>query len=100
VAITVLERRDGSRVAALIHDPSLAQEGDLLREVAAAAAIALENARLQAELRANLDELRAARAGVLDTAHGERRRLERDLHDGAQQRLVTSRSRSPGSRAA
>jgi signal transduction histidine kinase len=89
VAITVLERRDGSRVAALIHDPSLAQEGDLLREVAAAAAIALENARLQAELRANLDELRAARAGVLEAAHGERRRLERDLHDGAQQRLVT-----------
>ena len=89
VAITVLERGDGSRVAALIHDPSLAQEADLLREVAAAAAIVLENGRLQAELRANLDELRGARERVTEAAHGERRRLERDLHDGAQQRLVT-----------
>jgi signal transduction histidine kinase len=89
VAITVLERADGSRVAALMHDPSLAQEGDLLHEVAAAAAMVLENARLQAELRANLDELRGARARVIEAADGERRRLERDLHDGAQQRLVT-----------
>ena len=46
-------------------------------------------ARLQAELRANLDELRGARARVVEAAAGERRRLERDLHDGAQQRLVT-----------
>ncbi|HET8949037.1 MAG TPA: histidine kinase [Solirubrobacteraceae bacterium] len=89
VAITVLERGDGSRVAALIHDPSLAQQGDLLREVAAVAAMAVENARLQAELRANLDELRGSRARVIEAADSERRRLERDLHDGAQQRLVT-----------
>ena len=89
VAITVLERGDGSRVAALMHDPSLAQEGDLLQEVAAAAAMVLENGRLQSELRANLDELRGARERVIEAAHGERRRLERDLHDGAQQRLVT-----------
>jgi signal transduction histidine kinase len=89
VAITVLERGDGSRVAALIHDPSLAQEGDLLHEVAAAAAMVLENGRLQSELRANLDELRGARERVVEAAHGERRRIERDLHDGAQQRLVT-----------
>jgi signal transduction histidine kinase len=89
VAITVLERGDGSRVAALVHDPSLAQQGDLLREVAAAAAIAMENARLQAELRANLDELRGTRARVIEAADTERRRIERDLHDGAQQRLVT-----------
>jgi signal transduction histidine kinase len=64
-------------------------EGDLLSEVAAAGAMALENARLQAVLRANLDELRGARARVVEAAAGERRRLERDLHDGAQQRLVT-----------
>jgi len=89
VAITVLERGDGSRVAALMHDPSLALEGDLLSGVAAAAAMALENARLQAVLRANLDELRGARARVVEAAAGERRRLERDRHDGAQQRLVT-----------
>jgi len=89
VAITLLERGDGSRVAALIHDPSLAQQGDLLREVAAAAAMTLANAQLQAELRANLDELRGSRARMAEAADSERRRLERDLHDGAQQRLVT-----------
>jgi len=89
IAITVLERGDGSRVAALIHDRSLTQEGDLLAEVAAAAAMALENARLQTELLANLDELHGARERVVEAAAGERRRLERDLHDGAQQRLVT-----------
>jgi signal transduction histidine kinase len=89
VAITLLERADGSRVAALMHDPSLAQEGDRLREVAAAASMALENARLQAELRANLEELRGSRGRVIEAADFERRRLERDLHDGAQRRLVT-----------
>jgi signal transduction histidine kinase len=89
VAITLLERADGSRVAALMHDPSLAQEGDRLREVAAAASMALENARLQAELRANLEELRGSRGRVIEAADFERRRLERDLHYGAQRRLVT-----------
>ena len=88
-AITLLEHGDGTRVAALIHDPSLSQQGDLLREVAAAAAMALENARLQAELRANVEELRGSRARVIEAADTERRRLERDLHDGAQRRLVT-----------
>jgi signal transduction histidine kinase len=72
-----------------MHDPSLAQEGDRLREVAAAASMALENARLQAELRANLEELRGSRGRVIEAADFERRRLERDLHDGAQRRLVT-----------
>jgi signal transduction histidine kinase len=89
IAITVLERTDGSRVAALIHDPSLRAEGDLLPEVAAAAAIALENARLEVELRSRLDELRGSRVRVVEAADTERRRLERDLHDGAQRRLVT-----------
>jgi signal transduction histidine kinase len=89
VAVTLLERAEGTRVAALLHDPSLRQEGDLLPEVAAAAAIALENARLQAELRARLEELRGSRVRVIEAADSERRRLERDLHDGAQRRLVT-----------
>jgi signal transduction histidine kinase len=88
-AVTLLARADGTRVAALLHDPSLRQEGDLLHEVAAAAAIALENARLQAELRARLDELRGSRVRVIEAADSERRRLERNLHDGAQRRLVT-----------
>src|SRR5262245_51693130 len=78
----------GRRVAALLHDSSLREEQALLDAVSAAAGIALENARLQAELRARLDELRASRARILEAAQIERQRLERNLHDGAQQRLV------------
>ncbi|MGH3478790.1 MAG: histidine kinase [Nocardioidaceae bacterium] len=55
---------------------------------AVAEPIALENGRLQAELRANLDELRGSRARLIEAGQKERQRLERDLHDGAQQRLV------------
>jgi signal transduction histidine kinase len=86
-ATTVIER-NGRQVAALVHDPALADEPELLNAVTAAAAIALETGRLQAELRANLDELRGSRARVIEAGQKERQRLERDLHDGAQQRLV------------
>ena len=80
--------RDGVHVAALIHDPSLNDEPELLGAVTAAASIALENSRLSVELHAGLDELRASRARVVEAAQTERQRLERNLHDGAQQRLV------------
>ena len=80
--------RDGSPVAALDFDPTLADEHELLDAVDAAAGIALENARLRAELRARLEELHGSRARMLEAGQRERRRLERDLHDGAQQRLV------------
>jgi signal transduction histidine kinase len=87
--------RNGRRVAALIHDESLEQEL-ALDTVAAAAALALENERLQAELRARLsdlaalaDEQAASRARIVEAGDAERRRLERNLHDGAQQRLVS-----------
>jgi signal transduction histidine kinase len=60
----------------------------LLDAVGAAAGLALENARLQAELRAQLTEVRASRARLVEAGDAERRRLERDLHDGAQQRLL------------
>ena len=60
----------------------------LAEEVAAAARLALENERLQAEVRAQLEHLRSSRTRVIATGDAERRRLERDLHDGAQQRLV------------
>ena len=86
-AITMIER-EGQPVAALVHNPALKDEPELLDAVTAAAAIALENGRLHAELRANLDELRGSRARVIDAGQKERQRLERDLHDGAQQRLV------------
>jgi signal transduction histidine kinase len=86
-AVTVIER-SGTPVAAIVHDPSLADEPELLEGVAAAAGIALENARLQAELRARVEEVRGSRARILEAGQKERQRLERNLHDGAQQRLV------------
>jgi signal transduction histidine kinase len=85
--VTMIER-GGDRVAALVHNPALTDEAELLDAVSAAAALALENGRLQAELRANLEELRGSRARVIAAGQKERQRLERDLHDGAQQRLV------------
>jgi signal transduction histidine kinase len=86
-AMTVIER-DGAPVAALLHDPSVLEERELLDGVSAAAALALENTRLQVELRARLEELRGSRARIVEAGQRERKRLERNLHDGAQQRLV------------
>jgi signal transduction histidine kinase len=83
-----LIEREGEPVAALIHDASVEQDPELVQGVVAAAALALENERLQAALRARLEELRASRARIVEAEADERRRLERDLHDGAQQRLV------------
>jgi signal transduction histidine kinase len=80
--------RNGVRIAALLHDPELEEEPELLDAVGATAAIALENARLQAELAARLEEVRASRARVIEAGQKERQRLERNLHDGAQQRLI------------
>jgi signal transduction histidine kinase len=81
-------RREGEPVGALICDPALAEQTTLVDAVGAAASLALANERLEAALRARVDELRASRARLVQTADTERRRLERDLHDGAQQRLV------------
>jgi signal transduction histidine kinase len=80
--------RDGRPVAALMHDAAVELDPELVEAVAAAAGLALENERLQAELRARLEDLRASRARILEAEATERRRLERNLHDGAQQRLV------------
>jgi signal transduction histidine kinase len=80
--------RGGERIAAIVHDPSLADEPQLVRAAGAGAALALENQRLSAELRARIEELRASRARIVEAGDTERRRLERDLHDGAQARLV------------
>jgi signal transduction histidine kinase len=85
---TTLIDRDGARLAALLHDPSLTDEPELLDAVRAAAGIALENGRLHAELRARLEELKGSRERIVRAGQDERRRLERNLHDGAQQRLV------------
>ena len=87
-AVTILERR-GQKVAALVHDVALGEDPALLDAVSSAAGLALDNERLLAELRAQLEETRDSRARIVDAADTERRRLERNLHDGAQQRLVT-----------
>jgi signal transduction histidine kinase len=76
-------------VAVLVHDAGLEHEPQLVRMTAAAAGLALEHSRLQAEVQAQLEQVRASRARIVEAGDAERRRLERDLHDGAQQRLVT-----------
>jgi signal transduction histidine kinase len=87
-AVTEIER-DGSPVAAIVHDPVLLDEPELVRTAGAAATLALENERLAAEVRARYDDLRAASARLVAAGDAARRRIERDLHDGAQQRLVS-----------
>jgi signal transduction histidine kinase len=87
-AVTVLGPADAP-VAALVHDPALLERPRLLQAAGAAARLALENERLHAELRLQLDEVRASRARIVTAGDEERRRLERDLHDGAQQRLLS-----------
>jgi len=86
--VTKVER-DGECVAAIVHDGTLPHMREHVQAVGAAAALALENERLDAELRAKIDELRGSRERMLQIGLEERRRLERDLHDGAQQRLVS-----------
>ena len=82
-------KRDGEAVAALIYDRSLDDDPELVEAVAGAAAIALENHQLHAEAENRLAEVRASRERVIAAGDAERRRIERNLHDGAQQRLVT-----------
>ena len=82
-------KRDGELVAALIYDRSLDDDPELVEAVGGAAAIALENQQLHAEAENRLAEVRASRERVISAGDAERRRIERNLHDGAQQRLVT-----------
>ena len=87
----------GDRLAVLIHDRDLLDQPRLLESVGSAARLALENERLQAQLRAQLEELRESRARIVKAGDEERRRLERDLHDGAQQRLLGAGDGPPAS---
>jgi len=86
-AVTRLER-DGRPMAAVLHDPALAEDPGLVAAVGAALRLAVDNERLAAEVRAQLEEVRASRARIVEASDAERRRVERNLHDGAQQRLV------------
>ena len=81
--------RDGELLAVLDYDPAIEiEDPGRVGAVASVAGMALENERLAAQVRAQLSEVRASRARIVEAADAERRRIERDLHDGAQQRLV------------
>ena len=86
-AVAPVERH-GRRLAALVYDASLDEDPELLEAACAATAVAVENQQLYAESQARLAELRASRERIVAAGDAERRRLERNLHDGAQQRLV------------
>jgi signal transduction histidine kinase len=80
---------DGRKVALIIHDGALLEEPEKIEAVSRGAALAFENARLEAEVRANVAELRASRARIVEAGDAARREIERNLHDGAQQNLVS-----------
>jgi len=82
-------RRGDLQLATVIHDEALARRPNLLEAVLAAAGLAIEVGRLRAEVRRRLADVEDSRARIVTAGYEERRRLERDLHDGAQQRLVS-----------
>jgi signal transduction histidine kinase len=75
-------------LAAVVHDPALGDQPELVQAVIRVLRLALENERLEGELREQLRAVTESRARIVTAAEDERRRLERDLHDGAQQRLI------------
>jgi signal transduction histidine kinase len=81
--------RDGQTVATLLHHPAILDGEALRREIGTAAELAIDNERLRAEALVQLRELKASRLRLVEAGDAERRALERDLHDGAQQRLVS-----------
>ena len=86
-AVTLIESR-GEPAAALVHDVALLEDAGLVNAVAAAVRLSIDNDRLQREIEEQLAEVAASRSRIVDAGEAERRRIERDLHDGAQQRLV------------
>jgi len=81
--------RDDEPLAVLVYDAAIeAEDPGRVQAVGSMARLALENERLAAQVRAQLEEVRASRSRIVEAADAERRRIERDLHDGAQQRLV------------
>jgi signal transduction histidine kinase len=86
--VATLLEREGQPLALMVHDRALLDEPGLVEATAAATRLAVENERLQAEIRAQLEEVRASRQRIVAAQDEERRRVERNLHDGAQQRLL------------
>jgi signal transduction histidine kinase len=92
--------RNGEPLAVLVHDPAIDEEDPgLVEAVSSAARLAIENERLTAQVRAQLEEVRVSRARIVEATDEGRRRVERDLHDGAQQRLVALAMRLEQARA-
>jgi signal transduction histidine kinase len=87
-AVTRIERQ-GEPLAALVHDIALLEDPGLVNAVVAAVRLTIDNEQLQAEIETQLAEVAASRSRIMAAGDAERRRIERDLHDGAQQRLVT-----------
>jgi signal transduction histidine kinase len=82
-------RRGELQLATVVHDPALLERSSLLDPVILRAGLAIEIARLRVEVRRQLAEVEESRTRIVTATYEERRRLERDLHDGAQQRLVS-----------
>jgi signal transduction histidine kinase len=80
-----------ARVLAVVHDPVLSEDPELVEAVGAASLLALENRRLEHDLLDSVDALRASQRRLVGAASAERRKIERDLHDGVQQKLVALR---------
>ncbi|MCI0582007.1 MAG: sensor histidine kinase [Chloroflexi bacterium] len=92
--------RDGETLAVLVYDPAIeGEDPGRVDAVGSMARLALENERLSAQVRAQLEEVRASRVRIVEAADAERRRIERDLHDGAQQRLLALAMRLDQARA-
>ncbi|HEY6760686.1 MAG TPA: sensor histidine kinase [Baekduia sp.] len=89
-AYTVISDGD-AKVAAILHDEALRDHREFVHAVGGLAAVVLANQRLAAQVERSLQEVRRSRERILAAADDERRRIERDLHDGAQQRLVALR---------
>jgi signal transduction histidine kinase len=89
--VTTVDGEAGEPIAAIIHDEALRDHDQLIDSVAGYARITIDNMRLYAEVQASLAQARESRARIVASADRERRKIERDLHDGAQQRLVALR---------
>ncbi|GAA0944953.1 hypothetical protein GCM10009554_39470 [Kribbella koreensis] len=85
----IVIERGGDPIGVVLHDSPAAFSPELLRRVVEEGGLAVEIARLRAEVRLQLSEVEASRARIVAAGNAERRRIERDLHDGAQQRLVS-----------
>jgi signal transduction histidine kinase len=89
-SVTAIQRA-GAPYAVVVHESALPEERDVVEVAGTSAILALENVRLDTELRASIGDLRASRTRIVAVADSERRRVERDLHDGAQHRLIALR---------